>query len=141
MFEYLEHSSDIKIKVKAKTELTLFKDITKSVNDSLFYLFKSKDIKEKRLKVIKLKNKDYSQLIRDYIDELLYLGNEKHFASKLIGLNITKVKEYFVLCAELELTKVLSKNYKTEIKAVSFNVIYKQNEKTKERICEFILDV
>jgi len=137
MFEYLEQSSDIKIRVKERNEFNFFSDIVTSVNTAIFDFKPEKCLRKKEFI---LDAKSYDLLLHDFIDELIYFANQDHYHTHLISINVEqKVNKYIMNCT-LGICKVLPENYKVEVKAVSFNVLYKQNEKTKERLCEFVLD-
>ncbi len=137
MFEYLEHSSDIKIRVKERNEFNFFSDIVKSVNSAIFDFKPNKSIKYKKFII---ESKTYDQLIRDFVDEVVYFANQNHVHTELTDLGIEQKKDKLVLICTFGLYPVKKENYKVEVKAVSFNVLYKENEKTKEKTCEFLLD-
>lgn len=137
MFEYLEHSSDIRIRVKARNEFDFFNDIVTSVNNAIFNFVPEKYSKKKEFI---LEAKSYDILLHDFIDELVYFANQDHYYTNLIDINIEHKSEGFVMICTFGFCKAKQEDYKTEVKAVSFNILYKQNEKTKERILEFVLD-
>ena len=138
MFEYLKHTADIKIRIKAKTDFELFSEICNAVNNTIFEKQFSKFSKQK---ILFLEAESMPRLIHTFIDEIVYLANYKHFTSKLINCSLnSKDQKYFLQCA-LVLNKVKAEDYKIEIKATSFNILYKENAIKKEKICEFIFDV
>jgi SHS2 domain-containing protein len=137
MFEYLEQSSDIKIRVKERNEFNFFSDIVTSVNSAIFDFKPERCAKKKEFI---LEAKSYDILIHDFIDELVYFANQDHYHTNLININVEQKSNKYIMNCVLGTCKVKQENYKVEVKAVSFNVLYKQNEKTKERICEFVLD-
>jgi SHS2 domain-containing protein len=138
MFEYLENTSDIKIRVKAKDDFEFYSDIVESVNDSIFSQKFKKEEKRREL-VFESKSKD--QLIHDFIDELVYIANFDHYKTRLSDADVDEKKNKFVLKCKLDLYKAKPEEYKVEVKAVSFNVIYKEDPKTNEKVCEFVLDI
>lgn len=138
MFEYLEHTADIKIRVKESNEFDFFVDITKAVNSAIFDFKPSKYTKTKEFI---LDAKTYDQLIHDFIEELVYVANQEHSYTKLISISIEEKKTKLILNCKLNLCSAKPKDYKTEVKAVSFNVIYKEDSKTNEKVCEFVLDI
>jgi len=138
MFEYLEHTADIKVRVRSRNEFEFYSDLVKSVNSTIF------DFKPEKYSIKKefiLESNSFEVLIHDFIDELVYKANQEHFVSKLESINLEKKKDKYVLICSLKLCKANKNDYKTEVKAVSFNVLYKENKKTNEKICEFILDI
>ena len=138
MFEYLEHTADIKIRVKSNNEFELYSDIVESVNDSIF----SKKFKKgERKKELTIESKTKDQLIHDFIEELVYISNFDHYKTRLIEADIEEKKNKFVLECKLDLYKAKKEDYKVEVKAVSFNIIYKEDPKTNEMVCEFVLDI
>ncbi|PIU21987.1 MAG: hypothetical protein COT14_03235 [Candidatus Diapherotrites archaeon CG08_land_8_20_14_0_20_30_16] len=138
MFEYLEHTADIKIRVKAKNEFEFFSDIVKSVNEAIF---EAKPIKCDKHRELVLESGSIEQLIHDFIDEIVYIANYEHFASKLFSCNLEHKKEKYILTCSFVLCETKKEDYKIEVKAVSFNVLYKEDVKTKEKSCEFVLDI
>lgn len=138
MFEYLDHTADIKIRVKAKDEFEFYSDIVNAIRESIF----EKDYAvypKKKTFIVDAKSIDL--LIHDFIEELLYLAYEEKFLFKLSKISIEKKKDKYSLICSLVTKESNPKDYSIEVKAVSFNIIYKENDKSKEKVCEFILDI
>jgi len=138
MFGYLEHTADIKIRVKETNDFDFFSDIVKAVNSAIFEIKPSKYSKEKEFI---LEAKSYDLLLHDFIDELIYIANNDFSHTDLINISVEKKKDQWILICKLGLSKVKEKDFKLEIKAVSFNILYQENNVTNEKICEFILDI
>ena len=140
MYKFLLHQGDVKIKVQTKDDFEFYSDIVNAINETIFDSVIIKEFKKEKQKEIVFESKTKPELLHNFIEELVYISNYNHVICKLKKIHFD-VKNNNKIFATLDQMKVLPKNYKVEVKAASFNIIYKENEKTKEKTCEFVLDI
>ncbi len=75
-FEFLEHTADVKFRVKGKNLNEVFENSVLAVSDFLARGRKIKPIKEKR---VSLKGSDLEELFYNFLDELVYLLDAEEF--------------------------------------------------------------
>jgi len=137
MFRLLDHPSDLhyEIKIKSKNIEYLFEEIFLAVKDAIY----SREKKAPILEQINLKTLDFKMLIHDFIEELIFLAYYENKYLDSIAVYITKQDNIYFLKADLATSQAFTKDYKTEIKACSYNINIKQ-EKEEIKI-DFILDI
>lgn len=138
MYKFLTHSGDVKIEVKAKDDFEFYSDIVKALNETVFGQITNKAKLHTRSFVVEAETKEI--LIHDFIDEVVYIINYEHVIPKLVNINFDNGKNN-KLTASLELYQASAKSYKVEIKAVSFSIDYKEDQKTNEKHLIFVLDL
>lgn len=138
MYKFLKHSGDVKIEVKAKDDFEFYSDIVKALNETVFGSAFTKAKLHTRNFVVEADTKE--MLIHDFIDEVVYIINYEHAIPKLVKITYPGESEN-KLIVSLELYQAFARNYKVEIKAISFNIDYREDEKTKEKTLIFILDI
>ncbi len=140
MYKFLNHSGDVKIEVKAKDDFEFYSDIVKALNETVFGKISTKAKLHTRNFVVEAETKEI--LIHDFIDEVVYIINYEHVVPKLVDITKENDKESKnKLTVSLELYQASAKNYKVEVKATSFNIDYKVDEKTNEKHLIFVLDL
>ena len=114
--EYLSHTADIRMLVKAKTLEGLFKDAIKGMGNILKENFCEQSHKVDYIEVIEVQATDNTNLLIDFMSEVLshsYIENIVFWDIEIIGLSQFKVK------AKLSGTQVES--YDEDIKAVTYH--------------------
>jgi SHS2 domain-containing protein len=112
-FEILEHRTDLKIKALGKTKEELFLNMLLGMTE-----FQKPEVEEgKEIKrEIKIESVDFSALLVDFLNEVLYLNQTQKEA--YFGLKFKKLEEK-TLEAELVGQKV--KRFGEDIKAATFH--------------------
>ena len=132
-FEFLEHTSDIKLKIYGDTLNEIFEN---SVLAFSSYIAREEKIKSRKSKIVEVSGRDNESLLYNFLDELIYLLDADEFiASKakvtLRGNNL--IAEVF---------GDNTKDYKglSQIKAATYSEMYiKKTSKGWE--AQFVLDV
>ena len=75
-FEFLEHTADVKFRVRGKSLNDIFSNCALAVSHIISRGEKIKDLKEKNIAV---SGKDYESLLYNFIDELIYLFDAENF--------------------------------------------------------------
>ncbi len=76
-FEFMEHTADLKIRVRGKTLDEIFENAALAVSQ---YLSPDKKIEVKKVKIINVQGADSQSLLSNFLDELLYLLDAEGFA-------------------------------------------------------------
>ena len=84
-FEFLEHTADIKFRVKGKNLNEIFENTALAISD---ILGKGKKIKSLKKKKIMIKASDDKNLLYRFIDELIYLADAEGFIVSKAKVNI-----------------------------------------------------
>ncbi len=134
-FKFLEHTADIKFQAFGKTMSEAFKNSALAMFNSMY----DKKVKPVKKVKIKIKGKDNENLLYEFLEELLFLLDTKHFfLSSIKSLKIDK--KNFKL--EAEMTGDHAKNYDIhiDIKAITYNEMFVKKIKDKH-ITQVVLDV
>jgi len=137
-YKFIEHTADVKVEVNEKNLEKAFCSSAYALKELITNKTK---IKSNINKKIIIKAKDYSRLLYDFLEEFLYLLDAKNFIiSKIIKFNLSKVKDNFVIKADLIGDK--SKNYKfnNDVKAITYNDMLIKQSKTNIKL-QFVVDV
>lgn len=131
-FEFLDHTADIKVKVKGNTLNEIFENSVKALSQ---YVSGNQKIESKKGKVIEVSGEDNESLLYNFIDEILYLIDAESF----IPVKATVLLRGNNLKAELYGDS--TKNYNLDhIKAATYaEMSIKKTGNTWEAI--FVLDV
>ncbi len=134
-YELLEHTADIGIRVKAKNLEALFCASAAAMFDIAFR--KSKTTTKKKQVPIKLSSVDLSELLVNWLNELLSLS-----ATRQLIFSDFKIKKLSNTFLEAIVFGYDAKNYKmkTEIKAATYHQL-KIEEDENGWIAEVIFDV
>ncbi len=131
--EMLEHTSEVKFKIKGKSIEKIFENSALAFSD-----FVSRGEKIKPIKKIKIniEGNDSESLLYNFIDELIYLGDAKGF---IVSKAKVKLKEKN-LEAELQGDKTSKYPYLDHVKAPTYSEMYVKKKKDSWEAV-FVLDV
>jgi len=137
-FEFLEHTADLGLRVKGKTSEDLFNNYA-AVLFSLLTDYQPKEIINKK---ITLQAQSLSELLIDWLNELLSMFFADDFLPKEYSIKITDDKGGKILEAEIkgEEFDFESNPLKREIKAATYHEV-KVEENDSEYVGEVIFDV
>ena len=134
-YEFLEHTADIKFRVKSENLKDLFMD---SANAVLFIVKENKKISTKISKNIIIKGDSLCDLLYNFLEDIIFLLDSENFI-------ISKISKLEILNDKFELKCVFVgdniENYKisNEIKAITYNQM--KLEHKKDWLFECVLDV
>lgn len=133
-FKFLEHTADIKFQAFGKTLEKAFENSALALQKSII----QEKIKTKKTKKISISNtNDKESLLRNFLDELIYLFEAENFIfSKITKL---KIKEN-ELNAELIGDKSQNYNFLNHVKAITYNQMFVKKIKGLW-VCQVVLDV
>ena len=133
-FKFLEHTADIKFRAYGESLNEIFENCALAVSN---YLSRTKKIKNKNKKIIKLKGEDNESLLYDFLDELIYLLDAKNF---VVSKAKVKIKDNSL---EAEIFGDSVSNYKDldYIKAATYSEMYIKRKKDKTWEAQVVLDV
>ena len=129
-FKFLEHTADIKFQAAGET-------LEEAFENSAFAMFNVMyDGKVKGAELVKINavGKDFESLLYNFLEELLFLFESRHFfPSKIKNLKIDK--KNFKLRAELLGDSSYNYEIHLGVKAVTYNDMFVRKEKNKY-ICQ-----
>src|SRR6056297_518397 len=76
MFEEVNHTSDLAIKLVSDNLIDLFKDASYGL---FFLMYRKQFRKQKDKHIINLSSNNYENLLIDFLNELIYLNDSKNF--------------------------------------------------------------
>lgn len=134
-YEFLEHTADIKIRVKAESVKEIFKQSFEALNEVIKGEIKVKGILKKEIIV---EGNGLISLLRNFLNEILYLLEAENFLTK----RITKIdiNEKKFLKAELLGDCADKYKFNNEVKAVTYNDM-DIRKKGNKFVAVFVLDV
>ncbi len=134
-YEFLEHTADIGIRVKAKSLEGLFTAVALAMFD--IACRKSKPATKKKPILVKLSSADLPELFVNWLNELLSLS-----ATRQLIFSDFKIKKLNNTTLEAAVSGADTKNYKmkTEIKAATYHQL-RIEEDESGWIAEVIFDV
>ena len=134
-FKFLEHTADIKFQSFGGNLEEAFENSALA----LFNIMYDGEIKKIKMMNVRIKGKDFESLLYNFLEELLFLFENKYFfLSKIKNLKIDPQK--FILTAELLGDN--SSNYEAHlgVKAITYNDMFVRKEKNKY-VCQVVVDV
>jgi len=141
-YEFIPHTADIKVRVKAKSLKQLFLESFEALN-SIILENEPEKIKSKKTKTIKIKSPDkhLDSLFYNFLEEFLYLLDAKHFVVseiKITNLDMHKSS----LTAVVKGDSSSYYNVSNKIKSPTYNDLkIKRDKKLKFWQVTFVLDV
>ena len=134
IFEFLEHTADIKIRVYGKTLGEIFENIVLALSS---YIAKDKKIRSKIKKKIIIESKNNEELVYLFIDELLFLLDAENFISCKASVKVKDGKiEAFLEGDDTRKYKGLN-----HVKAATYAEMYVKQLKNKSWEAQFVIDV
>ena len=136
-FDILPHTADGKFRAYGKT---LEEQFSNALLAMFSFMFKTEKVKPKIKKEIKVKGKDESALLYNWLEEFIILTITDGFATRSVKLRIEKDSEYRIL-ADLvgEDIDIKKHHFKVEIKSPTFHLMeIKQNDQVTMR---YLLDL
>ena len=136
-YEYLEHSTDAFIEVKAKNLEEAFSVAGKSVVETIIDSNNIQEIEEKNIKV---KGRNLLNLLYNWLEEIVTITIADGFAIRNFSVNIKKNKEYQIISnISGEKLDIKKHNFKVEIKSPTFHLMeIKENDEITMR---YLLDL
>lgn len=131
-FEYLEHTADIKFQAFGNS----LEEVYENSALAMFNAMSNEKIARKIKKKILVKGDDNENLLYNFLEELLFLFDSEGFF--LSGLKV-KIKDN-KLSAELFGDKAENYEIGIDVKAITYNEMFVQNNKEKW-IAQVVLDV
>ncbi len=138
MYEFLPHTADAIIRVKAPTLSELFREAAISIADFMVHVNKVSPLEEKRIKV---EAEDLESLLVQFLTELLALFDSEQFIWNDVSVFITQKNGRYALEAIAKGEKYSPKHgYKGYIKAITYHRI-RLEKKGDQFELEFIIDI
>ena len=136
-YEYLEHSTDAFIEVKAKNLEEAFSVAGKSVVETIIDSNNIQEIEEKNIKV---KGRNLLNLLYNWLEEIVTITIADGFAIRNFSVNIKKNKEYQIISnISGEKLDIKKHNFKVEIKSPTFHLM--EIEENDEITMRYLLDL
>jgi len=136
-YEYLEHSTDAFIEVKAKNLEEAFSVAGKSVVETIIDSNNIQEIEEKNIKV---KGRNLLNLLYNWLEEIVTITITDGFAIRNFSVNIKKNKEYQIISnISGEKLDIKKHNFKVEIKSPTFHLM--EIEENDEITMRYLLDL
>ncbi len=144
MFEYLDHTADVKIRVEANSLDNLFCEAARAYSNLVLNGYSiSEDQDEEELRMISLSSESLDALLYDFISELIYLFSTEHFLAFSCNLHVAKSKTDRNK-SEYAISGVLKGRFihewQEDVKAMTYSEL-KISEKSGKFIAEFVLDI
>jgi len=136
-FKFLEHTADIKFQAFGNNLEEAFGNSALA----MFNVMYDGKVKEMEVMKVNLEGKDFESLLYNFLEELLFLFESKHFfLSKIKNLKINKKK--FILNAELLGDNSYNYEVHLGVKAVTYNdMLIKYRKDKKMWVIQAVLDV
>ena len=127
-FKFLEHTADIMFEAYGKSLNELFENAAMAVSESMV---KTKDVKPKTAKIVKLQNVKVEMLLFDFLSELLYLKDAEQLVFSAFKVKVEEAKGNFSLQAELKGDKLNMKTqeFRNDVKAITLHLFEVKKEK------------
>ena len=135
VYEFLEHTADIKFRAYDKTIEGLFRSILLAFRDTLT----SDSLEKKNLKRIEIKAQDLESLVYSFLDELIFLFDTE----EIIPVDVEKISidtTNFSLTALIWFDTSIGKEIINGVKAVTFHDLFIRREGEKW-VAQIVLDV
>ena len=128
-FRFLEHTADIMFEAYGKSLNELFENAALAVSESMV---KTKDVKPKTAKIVKLQNVKVEMLLFDFLSELLYLKDAEQLVFSAFKVKVEEAKGNISLQAELKGDKLNMKTqeFRNDVKAITLHLFEVKREKT-----------
>jgi SHS2 domain-containing protein len=144
-FKFLEHTADVKFQAFGKDIEDVFKNSAFALKETICDEI---EVKEKKKKIIHIKQKDFESLLYSFLEEIIYLLDAENF---LIS-DISKIKiDKFSLKATIMGDNASEYEFTNPVKAVTYNDMFvrteeepdprNQNKKIKFWRTQVVLDV
>jgi SHS2 domain-containing protein len=133
-FEFLDHTADIKFRAYGKTLERAFSNSALAFRKTMVG-----KVRSKRKMNISIEGKDLESLMYNFLEELLFLIDTSGFIISKVG----KIKidaEKFKLDCEILGDRVSRYDFKTEIKAITYQEMFVREENGRW-ISQVVLDV
>ncbi len=133
-YEFLEHTADIKFVARGKSKEEVFKESAMALKETMTKGIEIKKIEEKDIAV---EGKDYESLLRNFLEEFLFLFDAEDF----ILSDISEILiDGFKLMATVKGDIIDNYKLTNDVKAITYNEMYvKETDKGWES--QVVLDV
>ena len=135
-FEFLEHTADVKFRSYGETLEEAFKNAGLALKKTILG---KNEIKGKMEKTFTINTKDKEALLREFLDEFLYLLEGENFVIKDIENIEIKRNNGYQLKARVIGDKTSKYDISNSVKAVTYNDMFIR--KNKKWTCQVVLDV
>jgi SHS2 domain-containing protein len=140
-YQFLENIADIQILVEELSLEKAFGSSALALREIMLDFDKIK-IKSNKSKIISVEGKDIIKLFYNFLEEFIYLLDAENFIfSEIEDLEIVSDANNFVLTAKLSGDKASNYKFINKVKAVTYNQMKIDSEKSGKTKIEFVLDV
>ena len=135
-FEYVGHTSEIKIKTYASTLNGIFRNTVVALSD---FMSRKQKIKPKIIKRITIQAEDTESLLYEFIDEIVYLIDAKNFIVSKGRIKVNEKTNFL----EAEILGDKASNYSNldHIKAATYSDMYVKKKRNNSWEAVFVIDV
>ncbi|NCN52077.1 archease [archaeon] len=134
-FKFFSHTADIKFRAYGKSLDEVFKNSSYALINSVV----DSKIEEKKKLRVKVKGKDIESLLYNFLEEILFLIDSKHFfVSKIKNLKIDK--KNFKISAEFYGDNGKNLKVFSHVKAITYSEMFVKKIKNKW-ISQVVLDI
>jgi len=134
-FEFLEHTADVKFRAFGKSLEKVFENSALAMIKTMT----ENKIKKRIKKEIRVKGKDFENLLYNFLEEILFIMDTESFV--LASIRKIKIdKKNFELKAEILGDASSRYEFHLDVKAITYNEMFVHEEK-KNWITQVVLDV
>ena len=126
-FKFLEHTADVKFQAFGDTIEETFKNSAFALKETICGEI---EIKEKKKKIISIKQKDLESLLYSFLEEILYLLDAENFI--IASISKIKIDKKFNLKATIMGDKTSKYEFTNSVKAVTYNDMFVRTEKESD---------
>ncbi|MDD5012565.1 MAG: archease [Candidatus Nanoarchaeia archaeon] len=123
-FKFLEHTADVKFQAFGNTIEEAFRNSALALKETICDEI---EVKEKKKKIISIKQKDFESLLYSFLEEILYLLDAEDFLISKVSK--IKIDNKFNLKATIMGDRASEYEFTNQVKAVTYNDMFVRMEK------------
>ena len=140
-YKFLEHTADIKFTAEHNEIEGMFADAARALNKTITKDLDGKEINSNINKSIEIYGNDLESLLRNFLEEFLYLLDAEDFLASNIDKRYLEIdKKNFKLKAIIKGDKASNYKFTNDVKAITYNEMFVRHDKNKWQ-CQVVIDV